>query len=427
MGGCGLLGDDSLIEFRWRPAVLLLLLESLSPVHAASAPQPYTILPKTCDGLPRVDVGTAPGYCLGLVLAPEAGKFSKRLIRSPRMLLQLPDERWLLTDLGNWTDGLGKLWELRRDGAGRFLSRAVASGLSLPHTVAYGPDGEIYLSEMHRISRVNPDTGALTSVITGLPSNKLHIGRHPLSHFIFDANGDLLVNVGADSDQCATRATKAARACEEADGPDPRAAIRRYGYLGNGSWDPKFQIHARGLRNSLVLVRHPSGTLLQGENSFDFAPSEPRPHEELNVLVKGSHFGWPYCYDNDQQAPAWRGRAPKACNAGAYQAPALLLPPHSAPLGGLYYDGALFPSLKGRLLLGLHGYFPTGSRILAYEVDAHGIPVAGEPLDLTPGWALRTGQRPAGAPVALTSARDGSLWIADDRNAAVLRLSIDRP
>ncbi len=32
---------------------------------------------------------------------------------------------------------------------------------------------------------------------------ELHIGRHPISHFVFDRNGDLLVNVGADTDQCA--------------------------------------------------------------------------------------------------------------------------------------------------------------------------------------------------------------------------------
>jgi glucose/arabinose dehydrogenase len=400
-----------------------------SAIHAraAPAPEPYSTLTTTCDGLPRVDVDTAPGYCLGLVMAPVTGKFHQRQIRTPRVLLQLPDaERWLLSDLGGWTSGRGKVWRLRLEASGNLQRRAIATGLSLPHTLAYGPDGAIYLAEMHRISRLNPDSGALTPVIEGLPANQLHIGRHPLSHFIFDGNGDLLVNVGADTDQCEIE-SRGSGACEEADGPAPRAALRRYKYRADGSWDPQPLIEARGLRNSLVLLRHASGTLLQAENSYDFAPTEPRPHDELNVLQTGAHYGWPYCYDRDERTPAWRDRSPLACDSAAHAKPAVLLPPHSAPLGGLYYDGALLPALRGKLLLSLHGYFPTGSRILTYTVDERGVPLAGEPLDLTPGWAYRAGRRPAGAPVALTVARDGSLWIADDRNGAILRLSIDRP
>ena len=30
-----------------------------------------------------------------------------------------------------------------------------------------------------------------------------------------------------------------------------------------------------------------------------------------------------------------------------------------------YYEGAKFPELKGKLVVGLHGYRPTGSRIRA--------------------------------------------------------------
>ena len=396
--------------------------------QAAIAPEPYSTLATTCDGLPRVDVDTAPGYCLGLVLAPASGKFHQRLIRSPRALLQLPDaERWLLSDLGGWTTGRGTLWRLRQDSSGRLHRRAIATGLSLPHTLSFGPDGAVYLAEMHRISRVDPDSGALTPIVEGLPANQLHVGRHPLSHFVFDGNGDLLVNVGADTDQCETEALEANGFCEESDGLTPRAAIRRYRYIGGGTWDSTPLIEARGLRNSLVLLRHVSGTLIQAENSYDFAPTEPRPHDEVNVLKSGAHYGWPYCYDLDDPTPAWRDRSKSTCDSAAYTQPVVLLPPHSAPLGGVYYQGALFSALQGKLLLSLHGYFPTGSRLVAYSVDEHGIPLASEPLDLTPGWERRVGHRPAGAPVALTIARDGSLWIADDRNGAILRLSLDRP
>ena len=87
----------------------------------------------------------------------------------------------------------------------------------------------------------------------------------------------------------------------------------------------------------------------------------------------------------------------------------------------------MFPDLQGRLLVSLHGYRPTGSRILAIALDAKGHPVAGQkPRDLTPGWGAVKGKRPAGAPVGMAVAADGAIWIADDRNGAILRFAKDR-
>jgi glucose/arabinose dehydrogenase len=418
---------SSSIDHSWRAMALMLMLAAASLVHAAAAPEPYATMATSCDGLPRIDVDVAPGFCLGLVLAPAKGRYHQRAIRTPRMLLQLPDEsRWLLSDLGGWTAGRGKVWELRFGPAGKLERRALASTLSLPHTLSYGPDGAVYVAEMHRISRLDTTSGRLTPVVEGLPTNELHVGRHPLSHFTFDSNGDLVVNVGADSDQCEDT-SGTLTSCAEAEGPSARAVLRRYRYLGEGTWDPRPSIEARGLRNSLLLLRHESGTILQAENSYDFAPSRPTPHDELNVLRAGANFGWPYCFDLHSETPAWRDRTPLRCDSAEHEKPAALLPPHSAPLGGVYYNASLMPDLRGKLLLGLHGYFVTGSRVLAYDVDARGIPTTTQPLDLTPNWTLRHGRGPAGAPVALTVARDGSVWIADDRNAAVLRLSVDRP
>lgn len=421
---------------------------------SAAAPQTYVPQPSTCDGFPRAGVDMSAGLCAGLVIAPAKGAFHSRRLKTPRMLLQLREpSRWLVTDLGQWTAGRGKVWlmDVQRPDAVRL--KVLLRGLTLPHTVAYGPDGNVYFSEMNRILRLDVTTGATATVVDNLPGNRLHIGRHPLSHFIFDGDGDLLVNVGAATDQCTDKAGAPLGAkCPESEGDEARAVIRRYRYLGSGRWDPHPMILARGLRNSLVLVRHESGTLLQGENSYDFAPTADRPYDEINIIRPGANYGWPYCYDTDQPTPAWAVTKAMDCTSPAHAKPAVLLPPHSAPLGAVYYSGTMFPALAGRLLMSWHGYRPTGSRIVAFDVDAKGVPVitpharypeyagdghiafkeyregpAAEPLVLTPGWNLKRGVRPAGAPVGITIARDGALWVADDRNGTILRIAADRP
>lgn len=424
-----------------------------SSAFAGVSPQPYVIQSNTCSGFPRVAVGMAPGYCMGLVASPPAEGFHHRTLRTPRMLLQLADDKaWLVTDLGGWTDKRGKIWLMTVVNSTNVQLREVLVGLSLPHTISYGPDGGVYVAEMNRVFRLDVKAWTATTVVEGLPGNRLHIGRHPLSHFTFDGNGDMLVNVGADTDQCAAaNGAPLGVTCPEADGDDARAVIRRYVYLGGGRWNHTPSIVARGLRNSLVLVRHASGTLIQGENSYDFAPTGDRPYDEVNVVKQGANFGWPYCYDMDQRTPAWSAANVMDCRSAAHEKPVIQLPPHAAPLGAVYYSGSMFPSLNGKLLMSWHGYRPTGSRIVAFDVDAAGVPIAApnarypeyheghatliayrpgpaaEPLVLTPGWDLKPGVRPAGAPVGVTIANDGAIWIADDRNAAILRIAVDRP
>jgi glucose/arabinose dehydrogenase len=200
----------------------------------------------------------------------------------------------------------------------------------------------------------------------------------------------------------------------------------------------------------MVLLAHESGTLLQLENSYDFAPDANRPFEEINVLRQGAHYGWPYCWDLDQATETWNQSGAMNCAGSQHERPVALLPPHSAPLSGLYYNGAMFPRLQGNLLIGLHGHRSTGARLIAIDVDSRGVPLIashgmyamygaaglsytafGLPevmpqFDvLTPDWNLKTGVRPMGAPVGLTVASDGAIWVADDRNGTILRIAAD--
>ena len=56
----------------------------------------------------------------------------------------------------------------------------------MPHTVAKGPDGRIYIGEMSRIIRFEAaDPAKRRALVEGLPNNQLHDNRHPLSAFVF--------------------------------------------------------------------------------------------------------------------------------------------------------------------------------------------------------------------------------------------------
>ncbi|WBT06325.1 PQQ-dependent sugar dehydrogenase [Brevundimonas vesicularis] len=420
-------------------ALLSLLLAT--PVSARGAQGAYAT-DSDCGGRPMTTVRMAPGYCLGLVWQG-AGAEGPRM---PRGLLALSNGDWLVTDLGNWYPGNGAIWRLSfgPDSAPRW--RRLAQGLNMPHTAARGPDGRIYVSEMNRILTLDPDAAdpaaTVRTVIGDLPDNRLHANRHPLSSFVFDANGDLLVNVGAPSDRCVdARGQARANAAGACIDSAATAQVRRHAYTGKGRWAEDSTVFASGLRNSIALVRHPSGTILQGENSVDLTTPD-HPYDEINVLRQGGHYGWPYCVDLATPLPGWSaGQA----RCGQRDRPVALLPPHAAPLDLIYYDGAMFPELRGRLLMSWHGYRRAGGRIVAAETDGEGRPLtdiggryaiyprgalsypAGAPSlrgkVLTPGWDTVAGRQPRGAPVVLAVAADGSIWVTDDRNRAILRIA----
>ncbi|NYZ63233.1 PQQ-dependent sugar dehydrogenase [Luteimonas deserti] len=431
---------------RLRPAALLVL--CLVPLLAAGAREPHRVAGDACDGYPRLAIGTMRGMCAGLVLGPTT-QDPTRPLRLPRSLLQLDADTWLVTDLGAWEGARGAVWRIRTGVGTKARLDRVLDGLHLPHAIARGPDGAIYVGEMSRILRFDPGAvepaATVQTVIDGLPDNRLHAHRHPLSKFVFLPGGDLLVNVGAPSDQCAGPALRTDEGrCAQSEGDEDAASLRLYRYAGGGRWSSDHEVFARGLRNSVALAVHASGTVLQGENSYDFA-TRWSPFEELNIVEAGHHYGWPYCFDRDRATPAWPERA-GWCRAATHTAPALLLPPHAAPLDMLWYEGAMFPALQGRLLMSWHGHRSVGGRIASFAVDDRGVPTvdahprfpvhgqgmraygagpAATPVELTPGWGLERGVRPQGSPVGLAVADDGAIWATDDRAGLVIRFARD--
>jgi glucose/arabinose dehydrogenase len=398
---------------------VLLGLVATGPAFPAGEGGYRVLAGRDCGGFPRVAADTARGLCLGLVWqdADHSGT-----LRLPRDLAPLGGGAWLVTDLGAWDRARGAVWRLTATlGEPPRLER-VLGDLETPHTILLGPGGA-YVGEMGRIVVFDPNAAdpaaSLKVVVSDLPANRLHDNRHPLSAFVFGADGSLLVNVGAPSDQClGPDGAPAGARCEEGEGPQAQAVVRRYPLASPGRWDPRYSVFASGLRNSVAMTIGPSGDLLQAENSIDLAEAGA-PYDEINVLKPGRHYGWPYCLNRRTPAPGWAKAAVMDCASPGHAGAAVLLPPHSAPLAILHYDRAALPGLKGKVVVGFHGYRGDRTRLAAYALTAGDVPT-GKPLVLW-RWDGKTGPRPRPAGVRL--APDGSLWIADDRNRAILRLA----
>ncbi|MGE0785947.1 MAG: PQQ-dependent sugar dehydrogenase [Sandaracinaceae bacterium] len=385
---------------------------------------------RDCDGLPALGLTTAEGLCVGIALhadvpaiAAEGGRFR------PRTIAQDPvrDTVFWIADNGARRARAGRLWRIERGADGAWSARAILRRLDRPHQVRVGPEGRLYVGEVHRIIAIDPaadDPAATLAVVIddlpfALPNRPVRF--HPLKAFVFSPTGDVVLNMGSGTDRCLEHV--ALDRC--ADETEHWAGIWRFRYLGEGRYADRPEYVAQGLRNSVALAAHPSGTILQGENAVDYREPDS-PHEELNVIRDGRHYGWPYCFDRDGRDPDW-AHSSFGCDPATnpeYEPPRLLLPPHGAPLDLLFYTGPLAP-ISGRLLVSYHGYRDLGHRVLAYPIDARGIPpIDATASDVIVGW--EAGDRgPRGAPVGMTQARDGSVWLVEDNNGTVLRLARD--
>jgi glucose/arabinose dehydrogenase len=463
-------------------AALTLLVRAEWPEASAAEPQRksgYALTDQQCGEAPRaypkLRIGLRDGYCAGLVASKQDG------LIFPRSIAQIPGQRqFVIADMGSWNAGQGRLLLLDPDAPEDKRITSLIDRLDFPFGLEIGPDRKIYASTDQTIFRFDPLAGdprsTMETIIRGLPGNTLQLSdgstvkesAHPLKAFLFDRNGRIYVNIGAPSDSCLP--ALATKPCAAGEGASPLASIwtftpppgRVFPALNASDAGPGHEVFARGLRNSMALAMHPEFpsdgfAFLQGENGRDL-PDPQKPNEELNAIEKGKHYGWPYCYDLStvsaefkpflQLKTSYQGLCG---NAALYRQPFSLLPPHAAPLSMFYYSGARFAELQGRLIVGLHGYRPTGSRILFYDVDEKGFPkispapvryrvscaaepsrafqteaqpqVAAAPFtELVSEWHKVNGIRPQGAPVGMTVASDGAIWLVEDKNQTVIRI-----
>ena len=168
-------------------------------------------------------------------------------------------------------------------------------------------------------------------------------------------DGSLIVNVGSNTDRCekdSGRDPTVRFPCPEIDGDRPNAALWRIKLAWPEGKVVGQEVIARGLRNSMALAVSPSsGALLQAENSIDLEP-EDEPPEEINVVIAGKHYGWPYSHGAEVPDPVFYTAMPPGLSPVTQFHG---LGGHVAPLSIRFLRNQGETALNGAALVAEHG------------------------------------------------------------------------
>jgi glucose/arabinose dehydrogenase len=193
------------------------------------------------------------------------------------------------------------------------------------------------------------------------------------------------------------------------------------------SFDPNgrnLKIVATGLRNcSGMTVQPVTGQLWCIVNERDEL-GDNTPFEYATHVVEGAFYGWPWYFIGGHEDPRQAGRRPDLKDKVTI--PDVLMQAHSAPLQMVFYQGDNFPAgYKGSAFATMHGSWNrekrTGYKVVRLLFDGSGKPT-GEYEDFMTGFVVSDTQV-WGRPVGVAVGNDGSLFVTEDGNGTIWRVS----
>jgi glucose/arabinose dehydrogenase len=320
-----------------------------------------------------------------------------------------------------------------------------ASGLKQPYGIAFYPLGPnprwVYVANSDGVVRFpykNGDlvaTGKPERVIEGIPWVH-HYGRD----IAFSPDGKrLFLSVGSGSNVALDMFPEPHWTMH----PEPRnvdglEAWARLKPLG-AAWDTEelranvlsfdpdgknMKIVATGLRNCQAMTIQPAtGQLWCAVNERDEL-GDNTPFEYATHVIEGAFYGWPWYYIGGHEDPRHAGRRPDLKDKATV--PDVFMQAHSAPLQMTFYQGDNFPAAyKGSAFVAMHGSWNrsqrTGYKVVRLLFDAAGKPT-GEYEDFMTGFVVSDSQV-WGRPVGVAIANDGSLFVTEDGNGTIWRVT----
>jgi glucose/arabinose dehydrogenase len=297
------------------------------------------------------------------------------------------------------------------------VSRVVADGMNDGMEGVHGlaiRNGRLYMIT------VNELYSAPIQEDGGLGERALHIddipdgGQHPNRTMAWGPDGHLYISVGSQTNGVPE--------------PDDRTATMLR--VNPDNWE--YEIHAEGLRNTIGFGWHPvSGNFYGFDHNTDHR-GDNWPPEEVNHIVQGRHYGWPFCGGNREvdwhvaQNPD--GDLPRQEFCARTEPPVLTYVAHAAPMQMVYYTGNQFPAeFRNDAFVTMRGSWnrnpPIGYEVVRVRFNAQGLPTAIEPF--VGGWLVENGRAHFGRLMGIAQAGDGALLVGDDTNGVIYRIAFD--
>lgn len=313
-------------------------------------------------------------------------------------------------------------------------------------------DGFIYFGADRRILRYTLQNGDLVPqeaaevVVDKFPEQARHAGKS----FAFDGQGQLYINVGAESNACQKEDM-----IPGSEGLDPcpeialQAAIWRFNdKLVNQVFPQDGVKYASGIRNAYAIAWNGNSQSLYAvqhgrDGLYDLWPDlyeeqqgAELPAEEFLQIDENDNFGWPYCYyDHIKKskilAPEYGGDGHEVGRCADYKDPIMAFPAHYSPNDLIFYTGDMFPQqYQQGAFIAFHGSYNRGPfEQVGYQVVhvpfKDGMPT-GKHEVFADGFSgsenLNAPEDADYRPVGLAQGPDGSLYIADSVQGRIWRV-----
>jgi glucose/arabinose dehydrogenase len=317
--------------------------------------------------------------------------------------------------------GVLALRDTNKDGHADLSARFGETGV---HGLALQSDSTLIASTGDQVLRFHLTAklgtrGRVDTMIAGLAERPI-----PSHSLAIDFRGNLLVNIGANSNGCATGKDPAAS------GANPCPELETSGGIWKFKLEPAHQTLANGTRiatglhNAVALAVNPADSAViavsQGRDGLhegwpaffsEAEAAEAAGEEMVRVASSRADFGWPYCYydylkDERKLAPEYGGDGRSTERCDHMIQPLVTFPAHWSPMSILFYRRPM-PE-DGYEVIFLH--FKNG-QATNYAPFATGF--AGGTLSPT-GAAHRA--------VGLAQGPDGALYLTDDKGGRIWKI-----
>jgi len=324
----------------------------------------------------------------------------------PRMLYTSPQGNVYVTR----RDGGDVLMLQDKDGDNKFENLVtVLSEFKGVHGITM-KDNWLYVCNSNEVRRypVKPD-GTLTltageTLIKDLPDG----GQHPNRTMDFGPDGQLYISVGS--------------LCNDCKESDKETAVMLQ--VNPANWSRI--VYASGLRNTIGFDWQPETKEMWGIDNGGDTKGSDWPPEEVNKIVKGADYGFPYAYgkrevDKSREDPAGNTKEAVVKNT---EPSVLELTAHMAPIAFTFFRGAanIPQEWAGDGLVAWHGSWnadkPVGYKVQRIHFE-NGKAVGAE--DFLTGFLQ--GDSRFGRPAGITVTKNGTVYVSDDAGGNIYAIT----